>query len=178
MSKFYTGLGDTGYTNLVRIGRIKKSSKIIEAIGDIDELNSAVGVAIVNITTERITRVLRAVQNNLFVIGAELAAPTTKAEAKRRIAQDDVKEIEEHIEELGSAINIDKFVLPGGSIGAAYLHLARSICRRAERSVIALGALERDRRIISYLNRLSSYLFVAALYVNKLNGVEESNPTY
>ncbi|MCL4373967.1 MAG: cob(I)yrinic acid a,c-diamide adenosyltransferase [Candidatus Marsarchaeota archaeon] len=178
MSKFYTGLGDTGYTNLIKAGKIKKSSKIIEAIGNIDELNSAIGVAITNLTTDRISKTLKDIQNILFIIGAELATPSSESAVKRKIGEHDVKALEEHIEELGSAVSIDRFVLPGGSIGASYLHLARSICRRAERSVIALGNIEEHRHMISYMNRLSSYLFVAALYVNKLEGVDESSPTY
>ncbi|MGC8669988.1 MAG: cob(I)yrinic acid a,c-diamide adenosyltransferase [Candidatus Micrarchaeia archaeon] len=177
MSKFFTGLGDKGYTNLIKRGRVRKDSKIICAIGDIDELNSAIGVAISNLTADRIARTLKVVQNALFIIGAELASSSSSNIVKNRISAFDVKFLEDSIYEIGSSLSIDKFVLPGGSISASYIHLARAICRRAERSIITLGSLK-NPYIISYINRLSSYLFVAALYANRLEGVEESSPTY
>lgn len=178
MEKFFTGLGDSGYTNLVRSGHIKKSSKIIEAIGNIDELNSVIGVVIVNLAADRIAKTLKSIQNSLFIIGAELAYSKTGVKPNRSISAVDIKNLEDSIEELGAAIKLNKFVLPGGSIGSSYLHLARAVCRRAERSVIALGELEKNKYIIGYMNRLSSYLFVAALYVNKLEGIDESSPSY
>ncbi len=178
MDKFFTGLGDNGYTNLIRSGRIKKDAKIINAIGDVDELNSAIGLAISNITTDRIAKQLRSIQNTLFVIGSELASINSEIKPKRLVGDNDIKELEKYIEELGSAVKLEGFVLPGGSISASYLHLARAICRRAERSIIALGSLEKRKSVISYMNRLSSYLFVAALYMNRLEGVDESHPTY
>ncbi|MGC8687682.1 MAG: cob(I)yrinic acid a,c-diamide adenosyltransferase [Candidatus Micrarchaeia archaeon] len=179
MSNFYTGMGDSGYTQLPSKGRVRKDDIALDAVGDIDELNSFIGLCIANITNDRVAKVLRRVQNDLFVIGAQISMPEKahKPATSRVISESDVKELEASIDELGSAIKLDKFVLPGGSIGASFIHVARSICRRAERSIVRVNE-EKYSNIYKYVNRLSSYLFVAALYINRLEGIDESNPTY
>jgi cob(I)alamin adenosyltransferase len=179
---YYTGSGDKGCTGTLGSVRLKKDSKIIIAIGDVDELNSALGVAITALTEKHLANMLMRVQNNLFIVGAELAASIngTDSALKDRITAQKVKEIEKAIDELGATFpEPKKFVLPGGSEGAAHLHLARAVCRRAERSVIdAKSEAKINEELLKYLNRLSSFLFVAALHANNKEGVEERNPVY
>jgi cob(I)alamin adenosyltransferase len=179
---YYTGTGDCGCTGTLGKARLEKNDKLIIAIGDIDELNSAIGVAITTLTEKHVSSMLMHVQNNLFVVGAELAASLNGTESmlKERITAQKVKEIEKAMDELGATFpEPKKFVLPGGSDGAAHLHLARAVCRRAERSVIgAKSEAKINEELLKYLNRLSSFLFVAALHANSKEGVEERNPVY
>ena len=178
---YYTGSGDSGETGALGSRRLKKSDKLIVAIGDVDELNSAIGVAVTNLTDNHVADMLKSVQNSLFVIGAELAASTGgKGALKAKITNEKVKELEKGIEELGSTLpELKKFVLPGGSVGGSHLHLARSVCRRAERSVVSASEDEKvSDELKRYMNRLSSFLFVAALYINKKEDVEEMHPVY
>ncbi len=174
---FYTGKGDGGESHVY--GRTaSKDSAIFSAIGDVDELNSAIGVAIANISDDNVGAALMGVQNELFVIGAELAGYSVPSN-KRTIGRGEIKELESLIDEYGIRVGrVERFVLPGGSIGASHLHSARAVARRAERSVVGLGAECKNRWIPAYLNRLSSMLFVMALYVNKKEGVEEAHPDY
>lgn len=181
MSVFYTGKGDSGETDTMGLGRIAKDSPITVAIGDIDELNSAIGVAVANLDDDRAASSLKVVQDRLFSLGAELSCSDKALENIRgRICADDVKELEQQVEEFASRLpRLRKFVLPGGSISASYLHLARAVARRAERSVVMLSRKRKvNPYIISYLNRLSSFLFVAALMMNVKEGIDELNPTY
>ncbi|MCW6159624.1 MAG: cob(I)yrinic acid a,c-diamide adenosyltransferase [Candidatus Micrarchaeales archaeon] len=181
MTVYYTGKGDEGETGTIGKGRIKKDSKLAVAMGDIDELNSIVGVAVANTPDERINSLLRVIQDRLFMVGAELSA-SLEGGAKLKFALKDgsTKDLEKEIEELGSRLpELKKFVLPGGSLSASYLHLARAAARRAERSVVALSSENKiNPALLQYLNRLSSFFFVAALYMNKKEGIEEFNPTY
>jgi len=183
MARFYTGAGDSGHSGLIGGNRLPKSSDIFEAIGSVDELNSAIGVSITNSTDDHLADMLQNVQNKLFIIGAELASNAHgSAKPAKAIGAESVKELENGIEELsGTLPELKKFVLPGGSVSGSYLHLSRSICRRAERAVIRANGeanAAADAEAVRYLNRLSSFLFVAALYINKKEGVEEQNPTY
>lgn len=181
MTTYYTGHGDEGETGTMGKGRIKKDSKLAVAIGDIDELNSIVGVAIANTPDERINSLLKVIQDRLFMVGAEISASVEGgAKLKFSLKEGSTKDLEREIEELGLRLPaLKKFVLPGGSLSAAYLHLARSVARRAERSVVALSSENRiNPALMQYLNRLSSFFFVAALYMNKKEGIEEFNPTY
>jgi cob(I)alamin adenosyltransferase len=174
--RYYTGKGDNGYTRVTESCPLKKDDPIVRALGDIDELNSALGLACANITDGHLEEMLAGVQNTLFIVGSIVASAKKDPEKGKHIAGK-LKELEEEIEELGATLpELKKFVLPRGSLGASCLHLARSICRRAEGSCAALNMP--DNTVGSYLNRLSSFLFVAALYVNKKEGVEESNPVY
>jgi cob(I)alamin adenosyltransferase len=180
--KYYTRLGDRGCTSTLGSTRLKKDDNLIIAIGDVDELNSAVGVAIANISDNHVSDMLLVVQSNLFTVGAELASSINKigSAPKGRITERKVKDLEEAIEELGSTLpDLKKFVLPGGSAGGAQLQLSRAICRRAERSVVAAGSGRKiSADLMKYMNRLSSFLFVAALHVNMKEGAEELNPVY
>ena len=176
MMRYYTGKGDEGCTNVIGPCPLKKNDPIVRALGDVDELNSAIGFACANITDEHLEGMLKGVQNTLFIVGSEIAS-SGKDAAKNDAIKVKVKELEEAIEELGATLpELKKFVLPRGSIGASCLHLSRAMCRRAEGSFATLNLA--DKTAGSYLNRLSSFLFVAALYMNKKEGVEETNPTY
>ncbi|MEM3827297.1 MAG: cob(I)yrinic acid a,c-diamide adenosyltransferase [Candidatus Micrarchaeaceae archaeon] len=180
MSRFYTGAGDGGRSNM--LGKwVIKSSAIIDAIGCVDELNSFIGLAIANIDDDRIAGMLRQVQNDLFVIGAELASQINPRFAPNTaIGSVKVKWLEDFIEDLSKRVpDMKHFVLPGGSLAASYLHVARAMARRAERSAVRIKAKRgKPSSILPYLNRLSSLLFVTALYMNKKEGVEEENPHY
>ncbi len=174
--RYYTGKGDEGFTHVIGSCPLKKDAPIVRALGDIDELNSAVGFACANITDEHLEDMLLGVQNVLFLVGADIAS-SGKDSTKSATIKTKVKELEEAIDELGATLpELKKFVLPRGSIGASCLHLSRAICRRAESSVATLDLT--DKTAGRYLNRLSSFLFVAALYLNKKEGVEETNPAY
>lgn len=177
---YYTGKGDDGTTGILSDKRVRKDNILIEAIGDIDELNSAIGVALLHADDETVKRHLKFIQNNLFVIGANLASTNEKKIEKAQIHHEAVSDLEESIRIVGSRTpELKKFVLPGGSEVAAHLHLARAIARRAERHVISASREYKvDKAVVAYLNRLSSYLFAAAIYLNHSKGVTESNPSY
>lgn len=181
MAIYYTGRGDDGTTGVMGRGRVKKDSCAIQAVGDIDELNSVVGVAIANTPDEYINKMLKVIQDRLFTLGAEVSASVEGgARPKKTIDSALVKDLEKQIDEIGATLpELKKFVFPGGSLSSSYLHLARSVARRAERSVVALSKEKKiNPGILRYLNRLSSFFFVAALYANKKEGIEEYNPTY
>ncbi len=180
MTVFWTGKGDGGETGAMGNGRIWKDSAQANALGDIDELNSVIGVTIANMTDEHISNLLMSIQNNLFVIGAEISAADETVKLPGKIKPTDIKGLEGEIDDIGAKVpELKKFVLPGGSISGSYLHLSRSIARRAERSIVTLSKTkEINKNIPAYLNRLSSFLFAAALYMNKKEGIEESNPSY
>ena len=179
MSRFYTGLGDSGYSSMLG-KKIKKSDSVIEAIGNVDELNSFIGLAMAYTDDDRLSIALKSVQENLFIIGAELSSVVNeKFSPKSKISPAKVTELEKIISDIASRLpDLNKFVLPGGSEASAYLHVSRSVSRRAERSVIRISGKLKNKSIIPYLNRLSSLLFVSALYMNKKAGVDETNPSY
>ncbi len=177
---FYTGFGDKGDTALGK-DRVRKDNDVISAIGNIDELNSELGVAMQNVSDERISKQLAYMQNKLFTVGAELASLMDKRFLPRKpIGSEDVKQLEIGIEELGAMVpELKKFVLPGGPYGAAYLDRARTVARRAERSIVGLTKkYEISPEMLVYMNRMSSVLFVLARYINKKEGVEELHPEY
>ncbi len=182
MSKYYTRSGDDGSTRIISGEKILKDSKIINAIGDVDELNSSIGIAIFYVRDDpQIRSELKGIQNTLFSIGAVLASSLNKMEPGKFIVEkEDIERLEESIDRMnGKLPELKKFVLPGGSEPSAHLHLSRSLARRAERSIVgAAGEFKIDENVIKYINRLSSYLFVAALYINFVNGIDESNPIY
>ncbi len=182
-TRHYTGTGDDGTPGVMGRGRVSKDSCIIQATGDVDELNSAIGVAIANTSDDYINRMLRGVQDKLFTLGAQVSASVDEGvQTKSKIGEGDLKLLEAQIEELGETLpELRKFILPGGTVSSAYLQNARAVARRAERSVVALSKEDKthvDPLIQKYLNRLSSFLFVAARYINNKEGVEETNPTY
>lgn len=168
-------LGDKGETSLVG-GRVAKDDARVEAYGTIDELNSQIGM-VMSLTGEpKISEVLEKVQNDLFVIGAELATVTEKG-TESKIDAGSVLWLEKKSDEIESEIvPIRKFVLPGGSQVASSLHVARSVCRRAERRIVTLSRREPvNPELIRYVNRLSDVLFIMARYINqKLNVGEKT----
>ena len=176
---YYTRRGDDGTSGLLGEGRPAKSDPVFNAIGEIDELNSAIGIALYYTHDDIVRKHLKVVQNEIFIIGANLASPKTKIR-QAKLDGKSVEMLESSIDDMGRRIPpLKKFVIPGGCEAAVHLHLARSVARRAERSIVALSKRRRvDKALVSYMNRLSSYLFVAALYLNYTEGIEEVHPTY
>lgn len=179
MTKIYTRTGDTGETGLFGGGRVSKSHPRVAAYGDVDELNSVLGFARAIAPMPRIDEVLVPLQRDLFAIGALLATPDReKMKAQLEKASIDVRriaELERAIDEGDRELEpLKSFIVPGGTPKAAALHLARTVCRRAERHVVALPADENIPDIvIVYLNRLSDLLFTLARVANKRAGAGE-----
>jgi cob(I)alamin adenosyltransferase len=175
--KIYTKTGDEGETGLFGGARVSKASVRVEAYGEVDELNSAVGWARVQVTDAELDAVLGQIQNDLFEVGAELGSTAERKEKGPMplIEEGQVTALERAIDRYEQGPPpLTSFVLPGGSEGAARFHLARCVCRRAERSLVALGAEETIRgELFRYLNRLSDLLFVLARYANHAAGVED-----
>ena len=180
MTKYYTGKGDSGNTSIMSGASLPKSDILIDAIGDVDELNSQIGAALFYVRDDELRKQLKLIQNELFSIGALLASAETKEFGKAKIEKKQIERLEREIDLMGGRMpELKKFVLPDGSEEAVHIHLARSVARRAERKVS--GASQKykiNENVIAYLNRLSSFLFTAALYLNYKNGIEESNPVY
>jgi cob(I)alamin adenosyltransferase len=173
--KIYTKTGDAGETGLFGGTRVSKASARVSAYGDVDELNSAIGVARLHRLDDERDALLGAIQNELFDLGAELAARPGKESSVPRIGEEEIERLERAIDRVDEEVGpLASFILPGGSPGAAYLHLARTVCRRAERSVVALAAAEQVRpEVLRYLNRLSDLLFVLARLANARAGVAD-----
>ncbi|MEW6777556.1 MAG: cob(I)yrinic acid a,c-diamide adenosyltransferase [Bdellovibrionota bacterium] len=169
--KIYTKTGDRGETGLFGGGRVSKSHPRIEAYGTVDELNAFVGWARTQ-ADPRESGALESIQNDLFNIGAELATPegNEKATAQAQLLKEDrVRFLETEIDRMEEKLEpLKNFVLPGGSPGAAALHVCRTVGRRAERTVVHMAASEKVRPlVIEYLNRLSDYFFVLARHLNR-----------
>ncbi|TCT17931.1 cob(I)alamin adenosyltransferase [Melghiribacillus thermohalophilus] len=177
--RIYTRSGDKGTTSLIYGDRVAKNHARVEAYGTCDEANSMIGLALSHIekedweTKEEFLEILRKVQTILFHVGAELATPKGK-DVTWELKEEHVKELEKHIDEWDQHLPVLKnFILPSGHEGASCLHVARTIVRRAERTAVSLGEELANPRVISYLNRLSDFLFVAARYVNQQLGGKE-----
>lgn len=171
LNKIYTRTGDKGTTGLVDGTRVPKSDTRMAAIGDVDEANSAIGVAVVALGHDLHINMLRTIQNDLFDLGSDLATPITDAPDPTwalRIIAKQVERLEQDIDTLNAHLApLDSFVLPGGSAGAAAVHLARAITRRAERSAVRAGEENTlNPHALAYLNRLSDLLFVLARILN------------
>lgn len=175
--KIYTKTGDAGETGLFGGARVSKASLRVAAYGDVDELNSAIGWARVAVSDADVDALLNRIQNDLFEVGAELGSTADRKEkgGLPLIEEAQVQTLEQAIDEYEEGPPaLQSFVLPGGTEGAARFHLARCICRRAERGVVALGAQETVRgELLRYLNRLSDLMFTLARYVNHAAGVED-----
>ena len=174
--RIYTRTGDDGTTGLLGAQRVSKDSPRVEAYGSVDELNAHLGLAIAYLQSqERFRQILQQVQSDLFVIGAELAVPVGKKPVIRPISEQQVHELERHIDDIdGSLEPLHHFILPGGTVASATLHVARTVCRRAERRVVSLFHVEPGNpHIITYLNRLADLLFVMARAVNADDGVQD-----
>ncbi|MGC8662285.1 MAG: cob(I)yrinic acid a,c-diamide adenosyltransferase [Candidatus Micrarchaeia archaeon] len=181
MSKFYTGNGDKGKTSLPGYNGVSKDDPIIVAIGSVDELNSNIGLAIQYIHDEKIKTELLNIQNDLFMLGADLAC-TLRGETKNKLDERQVSRLAGNIKELGDFVgDLNEFVLPGGGKDASHLHILRSITRRVETNIVNAANTNKyklNENALAYINRLSSYFFVAALYLNKINGIKEIHPHY
>jgi cob(I)alamin adenosyltransferase len=179
VTKIYTRTGDDGTTGLIGGKRVSKSSPWIEACGSLDELNALIGVIRSDALPARVDKVLQLVQNDLFVIGAEIAAPEEATRKSRGIGNEEVKELESEIDALESDLTpLKQFILPGGARAAAELHLARAVTRRAERQCVVLSRVEKVApQILCYLNRLSDLCFVLARYINRHQNVPELHPS-
>ncbi|MEM4248123.1 MAG: cob(I)yrinic acid a,c-diamide adenosyltransferase [Candidatus Nanoarchaeia archaeon] len=176
MPLYYTKTGDTGKTSLFDAVRVGKDNLRIEAFGSVDELNSFIGVARSFCDDKEIDSVLEKIQKELFIVGADLAEPKAKAHKKiSRITPDHVQNLEKEIDNLAKKIKpLQKFILPGGNLLAAHLQVTRAVCRRAERRAVILDKEEKlNNNVLSYLNRLSSLLFVLARYANAKKGTRE-----
>lgn len=176
-AKIYTKTGDKGATGLVGGNRISKSHIRLDAYGTVDELNAHIGLLVALNSDEAVNQLLLKVQNTLFVVGSKLAS-----DEKGRAYTDELKFSEEDIIFLETAIDlydkelspIKNFVLPGGSALVSQCHVARAVCRRAERCVVRLAeTTEIEPLIVQYLNRLSDYLFILSRKLAKNQGIEE-----
>jgi cob(I)alamin adenosyltransferase len=176
--KIYTKTGDKGETGLIGGTRVSKSALRVEAYGEVDELNAFLGYARAKVTDESIKEQLSVIQRDLFAIGAQLADPRGQIEKKAEKAGVDdarVKELEAIIDRYDATLPpLRSFILPGGAEAGAILHLARGVCRRAERRVVALSKeAPLPPVLIAYINRLSDLLFTMARAANRKAGVEE-----
>lgn len=174
--RIYTRTGDAGQTSLFAGGRVSKDDVRLHAGGSVDELNSLLGVALAAGLSDALSASLRRVQHDLFIAGADLATPLDAASSYvLRIGAERVQALEVEIDGWEALLPpLRHFILPGGSLGAALLHQARAVCRRAERWVVALQAGESiNAEVLRYLNRLSDWLFVAARWANRDAGVAE-----
>ena len=174
--KIYTRTGDDGTTGLGTGVRIRKDATRIDAYGTVDELNSALGLAAAASTQHDLISLLRAIQRDLFVMGADLCVPEEGGGAKAmRLDAGQMAALERQIDRLEEELEpLTKFILPGGTLAGAHLHLARTICRRAERGLVLLAGEERiSDCLVTYLNRLSDLLFVMARVENKRAGLED-----
>jgi cob(I)alamin adenosyltransferase len=164
LTRIYTRTGDTGETHLGDLSRVRKTDPLVEAFGAVDELNATVGWARVAADAAPLERI----QNDLFDVGADLSVPFGDADGKLRVTQAQVDALEVDCDAANEALEpLKSFILPGGTEGAARLHLARTVCRRAEREAIRAAA-ERpvNPLAITYLNRLSDLLFILARAAN------------
>jgi cob(I)alamin adenosyltransferase len=169
LTKIVTRKGDDGKTSLDGKNRLPKNDLRIEALGTIDELCSAIGVAISFGMTDEIKNVFLQIQNDLFDLGGELCPPF-----KIAMTEDKIIFLEENLKKWNNTLSpLKEFLLPGGNPSSAFCHLARTICRRAERNLVALDHVEKlNPNILKYINRLSDVLFVAARVLGK-NGEEK-----
>jgi cob(I)alamin adenosyltransferase len=175
--KIYTKTGDGGETSLFDKSRVSKADARVDAYGEIDELNACLGAARAARLDADLTGVLEQIQRELFAVGARLADPSSKIASrveKVSVTDAEVTQLELMIDRLEEQLPpLRHFILPGGSNAGALLHLARTVCRRAERRVVSLGAGAVDPVIIVYLNRLSDLLFVMARVANHRAGTAE-----
>lgn len=177
--KIYTRGGDGGQTSFFGGERASKAHPRVAAYGDVDELNALLGLARARLEAHEDLRArIEAVQRSLFGVGGEIATPGERARAKLRdlVTDREVEELERSIDSMEEELTpLTRFILPGGGLAGATLHVARTVCRRAERAVVGLGPEAGVRpEVVRYLNRLSDWLFVAARVANRRDGVPET----
>ena len=178
--KIYTKVGDEGKTAFFGCGMVEKDDPRIEALGALDELNSVIGLTLCFVQKESLKEILRKLQNDLFQVGADLAGSALNENSVPRIKEDHVKELEAAIDELEEKLGMpNKFILPGGTISSSFLHLARTVTRRAERTLVKVkNVIKLNPELIRYINRLSDFLYVLARQENKEVEVKEQQPIY
>jgi cob(I)alamin adenosyltransferase len=168
--KIYTRTGDDGTTGLIGGSRVKKHNIRLEAYGTIDELNSYMGLIRTMQSNKNTDRVLEIIQNKLFVIGANLATEESANQIRKQLpcSKSDIELLEQEMDRMNDELpELRNFVLPGGSQVSAFCHVARTVCRRAERRIVELAEKsETDTNLIKFINRLSDYLFVLSRKVN------------
>jgi cob(I)alamin adenosyltransferase len=171
LNKIYTRTGDKGTAGLVDGSRVSKASERMAAIGNVDEANASVGMAIALLHDDSLGEQLRRIQNELFDLGADIATPG-EVEGALRVTAGQVERLEHGIDAMNANLEpLRSFILPGGSVEVAALHLARTVVRRAERSAVALSETDPiNASALAYLNRLSDLLFVAARFVAAKQG--------
>lgn len=176
--KIYTKTGDDGTTSLFGGKRVQKDDDRVDTYGEIDELNSLIGLSISFVLSNDVKNDLMKIQNQLFNIGAFLATPVEerkKLKDLENISEEDVSFIEKRIDYYDEKLpELKNFILPGGTISAGFLHYTRTVCRRCERKIVKFAMQEEaDKIYIKYLNRLSDFLFVLARYENHFAGKKE-----
>ncbi len=178
ITRVYTKTGDAGETSLVDGSRVKKNDLRVAAYGDVDELNSLLGLARVGLQDQQLHDELGKIQNELFIVGADLASPLTIQVP--RVDETHITEMEQLIDTLLEELEpLREFILPGGTQFGATLHLARCVARRAERCIVALlNEAEINPHSLTYLNRLSDLLFVMARAANHRAGVKEQSANF
>ena len=178
MVKIYTKTGDSGETSLFDNTRVSKADARVDAYGEVDEINACLGAARAAGVDAETVALIEALQKDLFALGARLADPSSRIAGrvtKAAMSDADIQRLEATIDRLEETLPpLRRFILPGGSPAGALLHLARTVCRRAERRVIGLGPNAVEPVLIVYLNRLSDLLFVLARAVNHRAGVAET----
>ena len=176
--KIYTKTGDKGKTSLFGGERVDKDDLRVECYGTVDELNSNLGLAVIEISDKRVKELIQKIQNDLFILGGELAAPNEKKaveDSNLNISSEHILLLENKIDYFDKKLPpLKQFILPGGSKGAAMLHMARSVSRRSERLAVKLSKINViNKNIIIYLNRLSDLLFVLARFENDVNQIPD-----
>lgn len=176
--KIYTKTGDQGKTSLFGGERVWKDNLRLNAYGSVDELNAVIGCAICEIKNCELIDTLKSIQNELFIVGSDLATPLDKSNKNfviPRISDEHISRLEKLIDRFNEQIpELKQFILPGGTKGAAFLHLARTVCRRVEREVVTLAReVEIDAYLTIYLNRLSDLLFVLSRFENFSNNTPD-----
>ena len=176
--RIYTKTGDSGQTSLFDKSRVAKSHPRVEAYGEVDELNACLGAARAAAAPGDLDEALEAIQRQLFAIGARLADPSARIASrveKVAVQSADVERLEKWIDGFEAELPpLRRFILPGGSVCGAWLHLSRTVCRRAERRVVGLGEGAVEPIVVVYLNRLSDLLFVMARAASHRHGVPEA----
>ncbi len=175
LSRIYTRTGDAGQTGLGNGARVDKDHPRVAAYGSVDETNSVLGLLLAQVPGQSEAELIRSIQNDLFDVGADLCVPEPDDPpgSRLRVQPGQATRMEQAIDRLNAGLApLTSFVLPGGSLAAAWCHLARTVCRRAERDVVTLARTEQiNPEVIVYLNRLSDLLFVLArVYNNAIGG--------
>ncbi|HLD00499.1 MAG TPA: cob(I)yrinic acid a,c-diamide adenosyltransferase [Candidatus Nanoarchaeia archaeon] len=178
--KIYTKIGDTGKTTFFGCGLISKNDPRISIFGELDELNSMIGVALCFIEDLKLKDILKKIQNDLFQVGADVGGSKLDRNQMPRITEKYVQELEDNIDKLEEKLGLPKaFILPNGTMSSSFLHLCRAVTRRMERTLVGVQEmLNLNPELIKYVNRLSDYLYVLAREANHEVKVEEQQPIY